>query len=124
MLALIKAESGLNPKAARYGVWPDVSFGYSQYIVLYHYFGDHTPTQQNIDTVRDYVFSHPDRDLDEAAIKLSMCIDYYSLDGSVLGGMVAYNAGSDRRDDPEWMAKWGNNVVSYQWALQDAEGMI
>lgn len=121
MLALIGAESGLNPEAEHWGLWPDISFGYGQRIVLFHYYGDHTNTLQNIYSVRDYVFDHPEEDIRQAASKLAWAIDYSSLDGSALGGMVAYNAGSDERDNPEWMAKWGSHVAIYQASLDWAE---
>jgi hypothetical protein len=35
--------------------------------------------------------------------------------------MVVYNAGSDRRGDQEWFARWRANVASYQRALDRAE---
>ncbi len=124
LLALVMAESGKgpDPRAERWGVWPDVSFGYAQFIVLYSYVGDHTNTPENIQFVRDYVFAHPAEDLDQAAAKLAWALDYASDDGSILGALTAYNAGSDRRDDPGWMARWGGNVISYGWALEWAEG--
>lgn len=97
-----------------------MSFGYSQCIVLYHYFGDHTATLENIEAVRDYVFSHPAEDIDEAASRLACGISR-SLDGTALGGMIVYNAGSDRRDDPEWLKRWKGNVANYEAALAWAE---
>ncbi len=146
LLALIKAESGLNQKAERWGsftgnaqnaielgntdmlqsiidhVWPDISFSYSQRIVLYHDQGDHMPTVENCLAVRDYVFTHPDEDLGAAADRLARAI-LRSSDGSVLGGMCVYNAGSDYRDDPVWVKRWGGNVASYQSAITWAEAL-
>lgn len=144
LLALLKAESGLNPHAERWGrqtgrarlciasgrtidlqalireVWPDVSFGYSQRIVLYHEEGDQTDTVANCLAVRAAVFANPSNDILAAARRLAGCIAR-SRDSTALGGMVVYNAGSDRRDDPGWMASWAGNVGSYQAALEWAE---
>lgn len=144
LLALLKAESGLNPKAERWGtetklalwaiqyhdngalqgvidrVWMDISFGYGQQIVAYNYLGNHQATVENCLAVRDGVFSGPERNIRDAAARLASDIPR-SLDNSPLGGMVVYNAGSDRRNDPAWMARWAGNVASYQQALAWAE---
>lgn len=146
LLALLFAESGgLNPRAERWGswnletvwrhinnhdwerlqeiindAWPDISFGMSQHIVLYHYHGDRTKSWLNVLNVRSYVFANPIENIYEAAKKLSSCFNG-SKDGSALGAMTVYNAGSDRRDDPVWMAAWAQNVRAYQRALARAE---
>lgn len=144
LLALLRAESGLNPRAERWGretaeavaaiarqdwpalagiigrVWPDISFGYSQRIVLFHDQGDRSPTVANCLAVREHVFTHPEEDIRAAAQRLAAGFRR-SLDGTPLGAMVVYNAGSDRRNDPAWLAAWAGNVASYQRALEWAE---
>ena len=151
LLALLKAESSLRRKAQRFGLvtneflqrlmwyehgdhsqeaelqrllndaWPDVSFGFGQQIVLYHYAGDHSANLENVLAVRKEVFDHPEINIANAADRLASYIPR-SLDGTVLGGMVVYNAGSDRRDDPVWMERWAGNVATYEEALEWAEG--
>lgn len=150
LLALIKAESGLNGKAERYGtntqeflqrllwynrgdrsqatelqrlideVWPDISFGYSQRIVLYHDYGDRSTALENVLAVRQQVFTNPEEDIQAAASRLAEAKNR-SLDDTYLGAMVVYNAGSDRRDDSEWMSKYGANVRAYATYIAWAE---
>lgn len=145
LAALLKAESGLNPKAERWGgrtsqakqiiavgntdelqaliddVWPDISFGMSQRIVLYHDQGDRTQSFANCLAVRAYVFNNPADDIQAAARRLAGCFQHPTCDGTALSAMVVYNAGSDRRSDPEWFNVWGANVAAYQRALEWAE---
>lgn len=145
LLALLMAESsGVNPVAERYGVrtreaiefinagrlgelqdlindqWADISFGPSQHIVLYHYFGDRSSDVVNVLNVRNHVFANTRENIIMAANKLAACWPL-SRDGSALGAMVAYNAGSDRRWDTAWMARWSANVDSYAYHLTKAE---
>jgi hypothetical protein len=142
LLALIQAESGLNPRAERWGrrtqeaqeaiqanddgalqavidtQWPDISFGYSQRIVLYHELGDRQPTADNCRSVRDQVFADPESDIQAAARRLAGCKNHPSFDGeTALSAMVIYNAGSDRRDDAQWYKSWYGNVQNYQRAI-------
>ncbi len=116
LLALCKAESGLNFRAERYGVWPDISFGPTQQTVAYAPWGDRTNTPANIEYVHQYILNHTDEILKYTVGQLSDNKPR-SLDNSWLGAMTVYNAGSDRRNDPTWMAKWSANVVRYQQAL-------
>ena len=93
-LACAIAESGLDPRAERWGgsegtrqareaiaagdssrlqeiidrAWPDISFGYGQRIVRFHYAGDRTPSVPNVLAVRRQVFENPEADLREMAI--------------------------------------------------------
>lgn len=145
LLALLWAESGLNAHAERWGTvtaaaqesitaedwdslthliaraWPDISFGYSQRIVLFHDQGDRSPTTNNCLAVRQYVFNHPAEDIAAAAHRLADCFANVTCDGTPLSAMCVYNAGSDRRSDPGWLRLWGGNVASYQRALERAE---
>ena len=146
LLALLRAESGLNPRAERWGartgqaqafivaaddaalgeliavVWPDLGFGYSQRVVAFHERGDRTPTVRNCLAVREWVFGHPDEDIQAAAQRLVGCFRHPTCDGSALSALCIYNAGSDRRGDAAWMGRWAGNVASYEVALAWAEG--
>lgn len=145
LLALLYAESGLNPRAERWGVqtaaaksaiaagdnaalqrvinvqWPDISFGLPQQIVLYHYYGDKSATVENCLAVRQQVFDNEEDTIRWAAIRLAGCFLNRTCDGTPLSAMVCYNAGSDRRSDPAWMAAWAGNVASYERALEWAQ---
>jgi LysM domain len=141
LLALLKAESGLDSRAERWGTqtaearaaiaqgnhaeleriiaetWPDISFGGSQRIVLFHDLGDRTPSVSNCLAVREAVFSDPASDIAAAARRLAGNFQHPTCDGSALSAMVVYNAGSDRRTDPEWKKAWAGNVANYAEAL-------
>lgn len=154
-LACAIAESGLNPKAERWGgrteeargairlgsldllrqiirdVWPDISFGYGQRVVAFHWAGDRQPTAENCIAVRDTVFSNPGRDLLEMARKLNDCLaDTYGADLSPVGGdcllgaLVAYNAGHIPAPGDSWWEDWAGNVAAYRWALAQARGIL
>ena len=145
LLALLYAESGLDPKAERWGSytanakqdiakgnrddllwvinqsWPDISFGYSQRIVLYHELGDRSPSTENCLQVRSEVFADPIADIHAAAYRLTDCFSHWTCNGTILSAMIVYNAGSDRRSDADWMRMWQGNVANYQAALDWAE---
>jgi hypothetical protein len=63
ILGGVIAESALNPDAARYGVWPDVSFGLLQQTVKFADEGDHSDSAVNIDLIRR-LYSDPVHALD------------------------------------------------------------
>ncbi len=110
ILAGAIAESGLNPRAERWGTmtvqaqaaiaqgdmqwlqsiinatWPDISFGLSQKVVAYHYLGDRSRTVENCLAVREGVFADPERNLMEMAVQLNDCLfDVYGCDLSKVG---------------------------------------
>lgn len=99
----------------------DLSFGYSQRIIAYHELGDNTHSLENVLAVREAVFADPEADIEAAASRLAGCFRHESCDGSILSALVVFNAGSDRRKDPEWMARWAGNVAAYEDALEWAE---
>jgi hypothetical protein len=130
-LACAIAESGLNPKAARYGAWPDISFGYGQQIVLYHYLGDHTNTPENISAVRDAVFADPQRNLNDMCQRLASDLQrVQGVDLSPVGGdqllaaLTVYNAGSWHKAGDPWWQAWAGNVRNYTGALARARDML
>jgi hypothetical protein len=146
LLALLIAESGLNPHAERWGretlaakaaiergdwsllmaiisrAWPDISFGMSQRIVLFHEEGDRSPSLNNCLAVRQAVFANPAADINAAASRLAGCFGHMTCDGSILSAMTIYNAGTDRRNEPAWWALWKGNIASYERALEQAAG--
>lgn len=154
-LACVAAESDLHPRAERWGrftqdaraalaagntarlqeiidrAWPDVSFGYAQRIVLYHYHGDRSPRVENVLRVRQHVFDHPEEDLLHMARMLANCLararrEDISLVGGdeLLGALVIYNAGHfPPRDRPYWQTH-GQNVERYRRALGDARNKL
>lgn len=154
-LACALAESGLNPRAERWGgmtgqaqqaiaagdnallqaiideTWPDISFGYSQKIVEFHYLGDHSQSVDNCLAVRAGVFADPDRNLVEMANQLAGCMataqagDLSPVGGDpLLGALIVYNAGHLPAADSPWWGQWAGNVANYKAALDRAAGMV
>lgn len=154
-LACVIAESGLNPRAERWGsltsdartainqgdlgrlaqiieeVWPDISFGYSQKIVLYHYLGDRSSSIENCLAVREGVFGDPEGNLRAMAQQLAGCLgtaqagDLSPVGGDpLLGALVVYNAGHLPPAVSPWWDKWAGNVGSYGRAMAQAREML
>ncbi len=148
VLACGQAESGWNSRAERWGwrteaaklmidvgddaelqaiiddVWPDISFGIGQRIVLYHYLGDFQPTLANCLAVREGVFADPQRDVVHMADTLAGCLavarqsDLTPVGGDeLLGALVVYNAGHMPRPDSVWWHDWAGNVANYRAAM-------
>lgn len=155
LLAGVLAESGLNPHAERWGrytaaarsaiqlgdmqwlggiidaAWPDISFGYGQQIVWYHYLGDHTGTLENVLNVRNGTFADPGRNLVDMAQRLRACYDRaagivvpgYGNDRE-LASLIIYNAGHfpDPDAESDWWASWRGNVANYASMLSRLRG--
>jgi len=148
-LACALAESGLNPRAERWGrstaaarsaiqaddrawlaeiidaAWPDISFGYGQQIVLYHYLGDRTSSVENVLAVRDGVFADPAGNLVDMCRRLAGCLararacDLEPVAGDeLLGALVVYNSGAWHAADDAWWTSWAGNVRAYASMLQ------
>jgi hypothetical protein len=103
--------------------WADISFGRSQRIVKYHYTGNFQQSVQNCMAVREYVFTHPQQDLDEMAKKLAGNLkiarqnNLDHVDGSeLLGACTVYNAGHWPKDAAEW-AKYAPRIENYRKGL-------
>lgn len=88
LLGGVIAESGLDPNAARYGAWPDVSFGLLQQTVAFADEGDQSASAENIDLIRR-LYSNPSHALDVGAAKFK----YWRYEPSVspLQSWTAYN---------------------------------
>jgi hypothetical protein len=152
LLAGVLAESALNPHAERWGRftvnaraaialqdwdwlqtvinagWPDISFGYSQRIILYHDLGDRSATVANCMTVRAAVFADPVEDLQAMARRLAGCLQVARASNlltigndELLGALIVYNAGHwpDPADPEEaqWWRAWAGNVENYRSML-------
>lgn len=150
-LACVLAESGLNPHAERWGKhttaarsaiqwgdhawlqsiinagWADISFGYAQRIVAYHYLGDRSATVDNCLAVRAAVFANPARALAEMCNDLAtVCLPQISgVNLSIIGGdrdlgaLIVYNAGHwpDPLRESDWWVDWRGNVEHYMQTL-------
>lgn len=131
LLALLKAESGLNPNATRKGVWPDWSVGLGQCTVQLarsYGIGDGTPSSWPAVVAA----------LCDRAKSIRVAADYYrfclhnaegddpslSGDAYLLGGMYAYNAGHYPPPGDSYYTAWASNVASYKVALAWAHGVI
>lgn len=107
--------------------WPDISFGRAQRIVKFHYHGDLQPTVANCLAVRQYVFDHPEEDLQQMAAKLRGNLAISTANNPVhvdndplLGAAVVYNAGHWPVDESEWIAR-APRVEHYREAFAKAD---
>lgn len=122
LLALLKAESGLNPHAERYGAWPDVSFGLGQQVVAYAPFGDGSDSAENIAFVRDKLFDRATAiQIAAAHLKSDYATAKAAGDDSVLGGLVVYNCGHYPVLGGDYWTRYAGNVENYKMALAWAE---
>jgi hypothetical protein len=154
-LACAMAESDLDPRTDRFGrrtaqaraaiangdhatlgeiiqaTWPDVSFGFGQRIVKFHYVGNLLPTVANVLAVREHVFAHPDQDLLEMARTLArrrtMAAngDLSLVGGDLdLGTLVAYNAGHFPLANEAYWTTHAGNVNRYREKLALARAQV
>lgn len=125
LLACLKAESGLDPRAERWGTWPDVSFGLGQQTAAYAPVGDGTSSPENLERVKAWLFDRRNA-IETAAVHLS--IDYAVArgcgDGSLLGGLVVYNYGGWPGRDSSYWREYAGNVANYRAAIEWAEGVM
>ena len=147
LLAMMIAESALNPMAERWGkrtreamialgkenenwrelqaivddAWPDISFGYTQQIVMYHWWGDGTIDLNNILSVRKATFANPARDILEASYKLSSCIGIAG--GDIMEGLMVYNFGHVVPPSKRGTTFWAH-YASYESALAKAQAIL
>jgi len=107
--------------------WPDISFSYSQAIVLYHRLGNHEATVENVLAVRTQSFADPAENLRHMAEKLDSCLAQASgrpldrVNGDrELAALVCYNAGHYPSLHSYWWTTYGSHVSRYQAALHRA----
>lgn len=127
LLGMLKAESGLNPKAARYGEWPDLSFGLCQLTVATaksYGLGDGSFAAANILAVRDALFQR-DIAIDVGARHLAGCYeraaDYPERE---LQALIAYNSGSPQPEENWYWQKYQSHIASYRYALSWAKEIL
>ncbi|MCL5264153.1 MAG: lytic transglycosylase domain-containing protein [Chloroflexi bacterium] len=124
LLAMLKAESGLKRKAARYGTWPDISFGYSQLTVQTasgYGIGDGQNTAENIAAARNTLWDR-ETAIDVGAHHLSGC--YGQADGDTLQALIAYNSGQPQPEGNWYWQQWAGNIASYKAALKWAQEIL
>lgn len=126
LLGMVHAESALNPYAARYGRWPDVSFGYVQMTVLTAGgwgIGDGSNTEENIALVRDYLFDR-DRALDIGAHYLANLLANapkgIPTTERWIWCLARYNGGPNAEYD-WWWQKYASHIAAYRRSLAWAE---
>lgn len=117
LLALILAESGLDEQAARYGAWPDVSFGLGQQTVAYAPVGNQQNTPENIAFVRDYYCSDPQTAIRDAAKQFGA---YYRQAGDWRDALSKYNGGPAAT----WTSIPTANRANYQLAYNRAAAYL
>lgn len=133
LLGLLIAESGLNPNAAREGIWPDVSYGLSQMTVATasgYGIGDGSSTRANRDTVKAVLLDRQ-TSIDLGARHYAGNVAFVrsrkpgeSGDALWLDGLRVYNGGSGALDNPDWEQRWSGNVANYRAALAWAHGVF
>ena len=148
------AESGLRPDAERWGTltpqakdaisrgdsvllmdiinrtWPDISFGYGQQIVKFHYLGDQSASVENCLAVRRAVFNDPRANLLDmckrlaARLRQAQTTDLTPVGGDLLlMACVLYNRGHLVTDPAEWRAIQ-SRVDHYRRSLTQAREVL
>lgn len=120
----MKAESNLNPYAAREGVWPDVSYGLAQQTVAYAPFGDGTDSVENVTYVKNRLFDR-ETAITVCAQKLNSCYATARANGdfSLLGGMLVYNHGSYPPIGDPYYTTYAANVEDYNNSINWAQSL-
>lgn len=110
--------------------WADISFGYGQQIVAYHYLGDKGQSWQNCILVRAKVFADPVTNVYDMARRLRGCLntaltqDLTMVGGDPnLGACTVYNVGHWPKNAAEW-AKAAPHIQRYKESLARAQVMI
>jgi hypothetical protein len=163
ILATAIAESALNPLAERWGSrtreaknailledwdalydiiqseWADISFGMSQCIVQYHYYGDGSATVENCLHVRNGVFADTGRDIIEIGNRMRSNLDlamFRNSEGSLprqvfqseepiyLAALVKYNSGSIAGELSGYWDRYAGNVAGYIQAISQAKELL
>lgn len=109
---------------------PDISFGYLQQVIKWHYLGDHEHTVANCLEVRRQVFADPRGNLFDGARRLAGTLrtarshDLAPVDGDeLLGACVVYNAGHWPANPQEWAAR-KSRVQHYRESLTKAATLL
>lgn len=131
VLAMLIAESGLNPRAERWGVHPDISFGLSQITIeTAKGYGLGDGTLATALSVRTALFNRATA-VDLGTRHLAGNLAYVRErkpqqvgDALLLDALRVYNGGGGALDNPAWEARWAANVASYRVALRRAHELL
>jgi hypothetical protein len=135
LTAQAKAALATNDSAALRNLIPkagsDISFGLAQRIVKFHYVGTREMTLENILHVREYVFSHVEQDVREAAASLSDKLkqaragDLSPVGGDeLLGACAAYNCGRFPSPEETYWTQRAAEVARYRDKLKIARTIL
>lgn len=124
---MLIAESGLNPEAARYGNWPDVSFGLSQITVATaagYGIGDGTRSGENIAHVQARLFDRV-ASIAVGSQHLALCWHQArAYEDRELQALICYNSGSPQPEGNWYWHHYPGNVANYRRALEKAAQML
>lgn len=122
VLAMLKAESGLDPDAVRYGVWPDVSGGFSQLTVetaARYGIGNGQNTQENIQAVLAMLCDRAtaiDLGTRHLAAAFRVTEGQAIGDEAIIWALAYYNAGT-YAFNPWYWSQYSQNVANYRGCL-------
>lgn len=86
---------------------------------------------ENVLSVRQLVFSDPDRDIREMCSYLAGCLaqarngDLSPVDGDeIVGALAVYNGGHLYPPKDKWWDIWRGNIDAYKRSLEQAKEML
>lgn len=99
--------------------FPDISFGYGQRIVAYHWLGNGSGSIDNVLRVRDGVFSDHYADILNMATRLRTCRSVAVIAGAepIFGALIVYNAGHYPDAGSSWWQRYAGNVANIRSAI-------
>jgi hypothetical protein len=133
LIGLIDAECKFNTHATRYGVWPDVSAGYSQMTVSTaagYGIGNGSSSDANIEYVMG-VLQDRETGISLAAQHYAMCLGVVDGmhpaplgDERLIMGLRAYNGGTGYGLTDHYANKYPSHIASYRYSLELAYSVL
>lgn len=114
---MLKAESGLNPYAERWGKGLDVSFGLAQLIVST---ANSYGIQGDAYAVREALFDR-ETSIGLGARHLAMC--YRTAGGDWLMSLIVYNSGQMHWPGDWYYTMYAANIAAYERAIEWARAV-